>query len=68
MVSMALDLRYAAQEAFYSCSTSTTSRPLYWPQCGQARCGNFCSWQLGHSDNPDCFRRSCARRLPLRAA
>ena len=29
--------------AAYSWTTSITSRPLYWPQWGQARCGSFCS-------------------------
>ena len=52
----------------YCSATSMTSRPLYCPQCGQTRCGNFGSWQLGHSAAEGFFRLSCARRLPVRAA
>ena len=52
----------------YSSATSTTSRPLYWPQCGQTRCGSLGSWQLGHSAFDGDFRLSWARRLPVRAA
>ena len=39
----------------YSCTTSTTSRPLYCPQCGQTRWGSFGSWQFGHSERPGAF-------------
>jgi hypothetical protein len=43
-----------------------TSRPLYVPHFGQARCGIFCSWQFGHSDS-ECFdSESCARRVAVR--
>src|ERR1039457_3871943 len=52
----------------YSCSTSTTSRPLYCPQCGHTRCGSLGSWQLGHSDIPGVFNESCARRFCVRRA
>ena len=51
---------------FYSCSTSTTSRPLYWPQCGHTRWGSLGSWQFGHSERPAGFSASCARRLLVR--
>jgi hypothetical protein len=37
----------------YSSTTSTTSRPLYFPQRGHTRCGSLGSWQLGHSDRTD---------------
>src|SRR5690349_680918 len=50
----------------YSCSTSTTSRPLYCPQCGHTRWGSLGSWQFGHSDRPDGLRASCARRVLVR--
>src|SRR5208283_5657953 len=50
----------------YSCSTSTTSRPLYWPQCGHTRCGSLGSWQFGHSERPAGFSASCARRVWVR--
>src|SRR5215467_2259413 len=53
---------------FYSCSTSTTSRPLYWPQWGQTRCGSLGSWQFGHSDRPEAFSASWARRVAVRLA
>ena len=43
-----------------------TSRPLYMPQCGQARCGGFGSWQFGHSDMPGARRWSWARRVEVR--
>src|SRR5271157_4409793 len=50
----------------YSSTTSTTSRPLYWPQCGHTRWGSLGSWQFGHSARPDAFSASCARRLLVR--
>ena len=34
----------------YSSATSITSRPLYFPQCGQTRWGSLGSWQLGQLD------------------
>ena len=39
--------------AGYSSTTSTTSRPLYFPQRGHTRCGSLGSWQLGHSDRTE---------------
>ena len=50
----------------YSATTSTTSRPLYWPHFGHTRCGSFGSWQFGHSERPDAFSASCARRVLVR--
>src|ERR1039457_3417555 len=50
----------------YSATTSTTSRPLYWPHFGQIRWGSLGSWQLGHSERPDAVRASCARRVLVR--
>lgn len=44
-----------------------TSRPLYWPQCGQTRCGTLGSWQLGHSAKAGLARESWARRFCVRA-
>ena len=38
-----LEIAVSVTARTYSCSTSTTSRPLYCPQCGQARWGSFCS-------------------------
>ncbi len=43
------------------------SRPLYWPQCGQTRCGSFFSWQFGQEESPTSGSASWARRLPRRA-
>src|ERR1035437_4404446 len=50
----------------YSATNSTTSRPLYWPHFGHTRWGSLGSWQLGHSERPDAFRASCARRVLVR--
>jgi len=43
------------------------SRPLYWPQCGQTRCGSFFSWQLVQTDRPTSGSAWCVRRLFRRA-
>jgi hypothetical protein len=45
---------------------SRTARPLYSPHLGQARWGNFFSWQFGHSERPVAVRKSWARRLAVR--
>src|SRR5678816_4396443 len=50
----------------YSSATSMTSRPLYFPQCGQTRCGNLGSWQLGHWAITVRRRESCVRRAEVR--
>src|SRR5258706_2696558 len=50
----------------YSSATSITSRPLYFPQCGQTRCGSLGSWQLGHSDTTALVSESCVRRADVR--
>src|SRR5690242_3451098 len=50
----------------YSSTTSTTSRPLYWPQWGHTRCGSLGSWQFGHSEIPWGLSASCARRVLVR--
>src|SRR5581483_2157719 len=50
---------------FYASATSTTSRPLYFPQCGQTRCGSVGSWQCGHSYKPGVRMASCARRVEV---
>ena len=50
----------------YCSTTSIISRPLYFPQCGHTRCGNFGSWQFGHCDKPGFFSESCARRVEVR--
>src|ERR1700689_329220 len=47
---------------FYSSATSMTSRPLYFPQCGQTRCGSLGSWQLGHSARMARVKESWVRR------
>ena len=47
-------------------ATSKTSRPLYVPHFGQARCGIFRSWQFGHSDSECLESESCARRVAVR--
>src|SRR5579872_4497811 len=52
--------------AGYSSATSITSRPLYFPQCGQTRCGSLGSWQLGHCANGVRRRESCVRRAEVR--
>jgi hypothetical protein len=59
-VSIGVDVGY------FSSFTSITARPLYDPHLGQARCGSFFSWQLGHSETPEAVKKSCARRLALR--
>src|ERR1700687_5400797 len=50
----------------YSSATSMTSRPLYFPQCGQTRCGSLGSWQLGHWAITVRRRESCVRRAEVR--
>ncbi len=57
-----------SMEAFcnYSSTTSITSRPLYFPHCGQTRCGSFGEWQLGHSPMTLRFNASCVRRADVR--
>src|ERR1700733_8685594 len=50
----------------YSSATSITSRPLYFPQCGQTRCGSLGSWQLGHWAITVRRRESCVRRAEVR--
>src|SRR5665213_484024 len=50
----------------YSSATSITSRPLYFPQCGQTRCGNLGSWQLGQFAITVRRRESCVRRAEVR--
>src|SRR3954452_13985859 len=52
--------------AGYSSATSITSRPLYFPQCGQTRCGSLGSWQLGHWAITVRRRESCVRRAEVR--
>jgi len=47
-------------------STAMTSRPLYCPHFGQARCGILRSWQLGHSESDWPVKWSCARRVEVR--
>src|ERR1700689_3920644 len=51
---------------FYSSATSITSRPLYFPQCGQTRCGSLGSWQLGHCDRLALVSEACVRRAEVR--
>ncbi len=50
----------------YCSTTSITSRPLYFPQCGQTRCGSLGSWQFGHCDKLGFFSESCVRRAEVR--
>ncbi len=50
----------------YCSTTSIISRPLYFPQCGQTRCGSFGSWQLGHCDKLALVSESCVRRAEVR--
>src|SRR5678815_4783702 len=50
----------------YSSATSITSRPLYFPQCVQTRCGNLGSWQLGHWASGVRRKESCVRRAEVR--
>src|SRR5580693_6143877 len=50
----------------YSSATSITSRPLYFPQCGQTRCGSLGSWQLGHSARTARVKESWVRRAEVR--
>src|SRR5579864_9321656 len=50
----------------YSSATSMTSPPLYFPQCGQTRCGSLGSWQLGHWAITVRRRESCVRRAEVR--
>src|SRR6185312_3377840 len=52
--------------AGYSSATSITSRPLYFPQCVQTRCGSLGSWQLGHWAITVRRRESCVRRADVR--
>src|SRR5580704_7719002 len=52
--------------AGYSSATSITSRPLYFPQCGQTRCGSLGSWQLGHWAMTVRRKESCVRRADVR--
>src|ERR1051326_7513376 len=50
----------------YSSATSITSRPLYFPQCGQTRWGSLGSWQLGQFAITERRRESCVRRAEVR--
>src|SRR5579872_4376441 len=50
----------------YCSTTSITSRPLYFPQLGQTRCGTFGSWQLGHSARTVRVKESWVRRADVR--
>ena len=43
--------------------TSTTCRPRYWPQCGQARCRTMASPHSGHGTVAGAVSASWARRL-----
>jgi hypothetical protein len=51
---------------YYCSATSITSRPLYCPQLGQARCGSFGSWQFGHSAFTAGLSASWERRAEVR--
>jgi hypothetical protein len=49
----------------YCSTTSIISRPLYFPQCGQTRCGSFGSWQFGHCDRLALDSESWVRRAEV---